>query len=508
MSGLPPQKVRHFLGAVHDVEEFYIKVKYRNGNYISDGKSLLHARYLRIKNKITNIREQPSTNNTAVKIGKTNKTAERISFATVYFRPLDTWNGEFGFDWLREKDNGLAPANDPAYADIIEGGYLDGITDLTGGATGTAYAKLKNQYERLPVANTGYAVTEYFVPSLTLFSEAFVATLPSTLSVKPRTYADLKVYVAIKDDIDRLEFEYDKNLLTVNPEILSDKAKTNSLVPSADTSIKITCKNDLPSDKEIKIYCYSKNGMPRILAGKIVVVKNNISVRKKMDFVLVDVWTDANIDNTKEKGVFGQMEIENLYHSLHQALVIPNIVKTTLDLSSNADFQVGGIYIESDSSRRNYIAYLNKTNHNFRNNLHRDTRILFFDVRSGNNYVNRVYSNYFTFFKFGLESNNRSSQGSLGGAVEHINIHNALIFTLPWAGGDDTTKHEALHGLGLNHTHRDSTPIDDAGYKFVFPNGNNFPAKSTENIMSYGNKVKKSTWRWQWHIINSNISEK
>jgi hypothetical protein len=96
----------------------------------------------------------------------------------------------------------------------------------------------------------------------------------------------------------------------------------------------------------------------------------------------------------------------------------------------------------------------------------------------------------------------------LGGAVEHINIHNALIFTLPWAGGDDTTKHEALHGLGLNHTHRDSTPIDDAGYKFVFPNGNNFPAKSTENIMSYGNKVKKSTWRWQWHIINSNISEK
>jgi hypothetical protein len=411
-----PQKVRHFLGAVHDVEEFYIKVKYRNGNYISDGKSLLHARYLRIKNKITNIREQPSTNNTAVKIGKTNKTAERISFATVYFRPLDNWNGEFGFDWLREKDNGLAPANDPAYADIIEGGYLDGITDLTGGATGAAYAKLKSQYERLPVANTGYAVTEYFVPSLTLFSEAFVATLPSILSVKPRTYADLKVYVAIKDDIDRLEFEYDKNLLTVNPEILSDRAKTNSLVPSADTSIKITCKNDLPSDKEIKIYCYPKNGMPRILAGKIVVVKNNISVRKKMDFVLVDITT--NVTNIPIRGsvtgTFGSVEVDNLYHSLHQALVIPNIVKTTLDLSSNADFQVGGIYIESDSSRRNYIAYLNKTNHNFRNNLHRDTRILFFDVRSGNNYVNRVYSNYFTFFKFGLESNNRSSQGFIG----------------------------------------------------------------------------------------------
>ncbi|WP_246034353.1 hypothetical protein [Empedobacter tilapiae] len=42
---------------------------------------------------------------------------ETIAIAMAYFRPKDTWNGEFGFDWLREKDNGLALSTDPAYKD-------------------------------------------------------------------------------------------------------------------------------------------------------------------------------------------------------------------------------------------------------------------------------------------------------------------------------------------------------------------------------------------------------
>lgn len=498
----------------NDVDEFYVKVKYTNGNYISDGKDTIHATYLRIKNKTSSTREQPSTNNTAVKIGSTNKTAERMSFAAVYFRPLDSWNGEFGFDWLREKDNGLAPTNDPAYEDIIEGGYLDGITDLTGGPSGTAYAKLKNQYERLPVANTGYAVTEYFVPSLTLFSEAFVATLASTLPVKPRTYAELKVYVAIKDVIDRLEFEYDKNLLTVDKNILSDKAKTNSLVPSADTSIKITCKKDLTSDKEIKIYCYPTNGQPRILAGKIIVLRNDAAVRRKKDFVLVGVRT--NTDGVSDTtGSFGQLEINNLYNSLHQALIIPNIAKTTLDLSTNADFQTGGIHIETLTSGNNVIAFYNKNNNNFSNALlYPNTLSLFLhDAGSSGNLKNIAYNNYFTLFKFGINSN----AINVLGAVEEIGVHNVIMFALPSGGDDCTLNHETLHGLGLCHTHRNHRPIPTKwkDYKYIFPcaiinepyqlSPNN--RDSTDNVMSY-RSVTRSTWRWQWNIINSKISEK
>lgn len=65
-----------------------------------------------------------------------------------------------------------------------------------------------------------------------------------------------------------------------------------------------------------------------------------------------------------------------------------------------------------------------------------------------------------------------------------------------------------LQGLGLHHTHKDSTPIKEATRKYVYSNGNVNITNSTDNIMSYGNKIKKSLWRWQWHIINPNIKEK
>lgn len=515
----------------NDVEEFYVKVKYRNGNYISDGKYTVHARFLRIKNKISNTREQPSTNNTAVKIGNTDKTAERISFAAVYFRPLDSWNGEFGFDWLREKDNGLAPANDPAYADIIEGGYLDGKKDLSAGVTGTAYAKLKNQYERLPVANTGYAVTEYFVPSLTLFSEAFVATLPSTLPVKPRTYADLKVYVAIKDDIDRLEFEYDKNLLTVSTNILTDKAKTNSLVLSTENSnrsssvpyqvlpgsIKITCKKDLPSDKEIKIYCYPKNGMPRLLAGKIVVLKNNAVARKKQKFVLVPVRTNINnIPRRDKTGRFTSVEQQSLQVALHQSIILSSLeMGPMLDLSGDTKFQlttdIHGNKIYGDYIYENISGSRDRTD----GNIHEDHPTIFDYVQILFLRLHPRYTGYYTIFSF--DENTYDSfydpvshtASAIPGQVQHIAIKNVFLFNgiMGAVRGNDTIAHEGLHGLGLEHTHSDSTPrpIPEPDRKFVFPNGNDFPAKSTDNIMSYGNKTKKSTWKWQWEIVRRNV---
>lgn len=500
----------------NDVDEFYVKVKYTNGNYISDGKDTIHATYLRIKNKTSSTREQPSTNNTAVKIGSTNKTAERMSFAAVYFRPLDSWNGEFGFDWLREKDNGLAPTNDPAYEDIIEGGYLDGITDLTGGPSGTAYAKLKNQYERLPVANTGYAVTEYFVPSLTLFSEAFVATLPSTLPVKPRTYAELKVYVAIKDVIDRLEFEYDKNLLTVDKNILSDKAKTNSLVPSADTSIKITCKKDLTSDKEIKIYCYPTNGQPRILAGKIIVLRNDAAIRKNQKFVLVPVRT--NIDSVRgiKTGQFSPTEKKSLQEALYQSIIISSLeIGPILDLSGDTRFQlttdIHGNKIYGDYIYENILGSRNHT----AGNIFEDHPGIYDYVQRLFLRLNPQYTGYYTIFSFNENTYDSfydpvsRAAAAVPGQVQGITIKNVFLFNgiQGITRGNDTIAHEGLHGLGLHHTHSDSAPrpIPEADRKFVFANGNYFLTKSTDNIMSYGNKVKKSTWKWQWEIVRKNV---
>lgn len=497
-----------------DVEEFYVKVKSTDGKYVTDGKDDLHARYLRIKNKISNTREQTSTSNTPVKIGDTEKSGERMSLAAVYFRPLNTWNGEFGFDWLREKDNGLAPSNDPAYADIIEGGYLDGISDLTGGATGTAYAKLKNQYQRLPVTNTGYAVTEYFAPYLTLFPKSFVDTLPATLLVKPKYEAELKVLVAINGPIDRLEFEYDKNLLTVDKNILSDKTKTNSLVPSVDTSIKITCKKDLTSDKDIKIYCYPKNNMPRILAGKIRVLKNDAIARKKQKFVLVRIKTNIVGVGVGKTGSFSPSEKKRLQEELYQCLITSELkIGPILDLSGDTKFRlttdVHGTKIYGDYIYQNTSGSNRYTD----GNINEDKSGIFNYVQSIFLRFNPQYRGYYTIFCFNENTFDSfydpvsGSAAAVPGQVEDIRIKNVFLFNGIQGAtrGNDTIAHEGLHGLGLQHTHNNNTPIREPERIFTFADGNYFPAKSTDNIMSYGNKIKMSTWKWQWDIVRKNV---
>ena len=46
---------------------------------------------------------------------------EEIGLAVVYFRPLEDWRGEFGFDWMRDKY--FPFKNELAYKDIISSGY-------------------------------------------------------------------------------------------------------------------------------------------------------------------------------------------------------------------------------------------------------------------------------------------------------------------------------------------------------------------------------------------------
>lgn len=60
-----------FVHAKKDVEKFYIKVKTSWGSYVSDGKSDIHARFLRIKKDQVTKAVEPSTNNTPLKTGET-----------------------------------------------------------------------------------------------------------------------------------------------------------------------------------------------------------------------------------------------------------------------------------------------------------------------------------------------------------------------------------------------------------------------------------------------------
>lgn len=429
------------------------------------------------------------------------KIEDVITNAIVYFRPVSK-NGEFGFDWLRENDNGLCEKNDPAYKDIIESGYNDkGRRDLT---PAEAFEKLKNQYEIIPmkfgskVDGASTSNREYFVPYLTLFSKEYVTgemkQQYKNLFTEPKYEAELKVLLEIEEDVDRLEFDYNDSFFEIDKKVLKDKTKTAGLVVSADTSIKITCLKDLPIEMEICIYAYPKNCqqplIERRLAGKIKVLQNDKKIRKEEKIVLVGVKTDI-YGGRIVTGQFSSEAKYKLYNILYQALIIPIIIedkdKIILDLSTNKAFQKGGVYIK-EAKEKNSVFSAGENSESIK-----EMKKLFMSDPK-----NEIFKkeDYFTIFSTELINERQN----VGGKVEDINIRNAIMFA---DCNTPTAVHETLHGLGLYHTHREptETTIINQRKKYVYQRD------TTTNVMSYSLN-KKILWRWQWHIINPNISEK
>ncbi|EJG00688.1 phage baseplate assembly protein V [Flavobacterium sp. F52] len=497
-------------------------------------KALLHSDKEAVVNSTGTAKmhgaEGNSLTNTAKEIEAS--PTDSIALAVVYFRPLSTWKGEFGFDWLREKDNGLADPNDPAYDSIIEGGYKDGLSNLTSGASGTAYAQLKTEYENIPItrkpipAGINSPATmpspDYFVPYLTLFSEEFISLMPATVINKPTYQADLKILVDIEEEIDKLEFDYDSTLFIIDKITLQDKSKTTGLVNSADNTIKIKCLKDLDSDKEIRIYVYPKGStvktsaeqlLERKLAGKIIVLRNDSTARKNQKFVLVPVKTSIASLRVKT-GSASPIEQKRLQQGLYQCLITSEIYTgLPLDLTGDSKFKV----LTNPSGNQIYGEYIfnnisGSTQHTG-GNINEDKTGIFDYIR--NLYINQnpQYTDCYTIFCFdentydSFDNPFTGRAAAVPGQVQDVNIKNVFLFNGIRGAirNDDTITHEGLHGLGLYHTHLDSTPILESNIKYVFANGNINLANSTDNFMSYGSKVKKSTWKWQWNIVRSNV---
>lgn len=438
--------------------------------------------------------------NDAVKVDAA--ATEVVALAVVYFRPTGNWKGEYGFDWLREKDNGLAI--EPDYESIIEGGYKDGKSDLD---KIQAYAQLTTEYEQITITRktpNSTASALYYVPYLTLFSQEFVKAMPADTLVKPQYKADLKVVLDINEDLEKLKFEYDDTLFTVDATKLTQNKKTQGLT-DPEISITITCLKDLDSNKYIDVYAYPKGTEAnheienRKLAGRIKVLKNDSTVRKEEKFVLATVKTILN--EKKEKISFNPEEMKNLYNSLHQAFIIPRIEETIMDLSTHVDFQINGKHIDQSG----HLAYKSKTNYNHLNpSLHPDVQKIFFEHTDSLGTKNEIcYDGYFTIFKFGIGAN----QPDALGAAQGLGVQNVLIFNSSFGYSDATLSHEVLHGLGLCHTHRDSDPLYHINCQYIYPKGALSSTNATDNIMSYS-RLAFTSWRWQWKIINTNIKIK
>jgi hypothetical protein len=317
--------------------------------------------------------------------------------------------------------------------------------------------------------------------------------------------------VEIDENLDKLEFDYNASLFNItinNPgntrkNVLSDKNACPK-GESIDKTVKVTCLRDFAESQLIKIWAYPvgvANKRDAKLAGAILVNKNDALTRKQLKFVYVKVKTDidgpggANPVTGDDATV--PHEKANLKNALYHSLVIADIENSpqTLDLSSDPDYQIGGQFFIS-----NFMYHgLNEDAPNFFQNL----KALFLnDTDASGNLINSQYnSGYFFIFAFGADA-----YDGIAGQVEDIGTRNLILFP---PRNDKTLAHESMHGLGLYHTHRDSTPITEPEIKYIYLNANMLPqsqiADATDNIMSYAGNLRKTTWRWQWDIIKNNI---
>ena len=467
-----------------------------------------------------------------------------ITMALVEFRTTKEYDGSFGFDWLRVDDNGLEKEGhylyEEPYDKIIEGGYNDGKTDLT---KDEAYKKLMKEYETIVVnmpdiAKSKKRAKEYFVPYLTLYPKPYVDSLKDVEEyAKPKYEAKLRVLVDIAvDEVDSLEFKYNKDIFDLDNTKLSDKNKTpEGKVQSINKTVKITCKKEIikASEGEIFVYAYPKEAAGktvaeresmRTLAGKIRVLPNGKEERKRQNIVLVQVKTKPlSTDIIPRVGKFDENEIILLHKIMHQSLIECDILrvkkgpdgkdiinpnsgkkmKIELDLTSDSNFKVESIkkkgrYISKDGN------FLLKYDPYGSENLVKYLRREFLKVSD-----NHAYQNSFTVFA--VDHYGGTAQSKILGytdAVWKLKINkyillkflkNIILFKNRNTADYSTLPHETLHGLGLSHTHRNDSPISEKSRKYIYVKN------ETDNVMSYNTNNMISTWKWQWEFVKGNI---
>lgn len=460
-----------------------------------------------------------------------------VEFRTVY----KTYDGSFGFDWYRKKDNGQSYGG--MYKSFIESGYKDGKTNLK---PDEAINRFLDMYEEIPInlisrkSQKEREEKSYQVPYLSMFSKETVEAmkLPKDV-VQPQFSVTLSAIVEVaRNSI--LKFEYDTTLFDITPQILADKSADRGIRHSKTKEITIICKKDLDNNKEIKIYAYPQDKKyKKSLAGKITVLQNDEKVRKNVNFALVNIRTKIRDEDVT--GKIEPKEIDALRKAMYQCLVVPNILydeKTPFDLTLDPSFKIiknsfgndqYGKYIFhktiptvkwTDSGIFHSYAYSNCQDYVKKLYIAENQKFIkstFY--KNSKETIDEQYltDNVFTVFAFQEDSfkTYRSStfldNHAVEGEVKDIGENTAMLFNSlnSTKRADDTSlAHEVLHGLGIYHTHVDENPIPSPKILCTFKE------KSTNNYMSYRavdpdgtvkGEERETLWRWQWKIANENI---
>ncbi|SIS48025.1 hypothetical protein SAMN05421766_102204 [Zobellia uliginosa] len=388
----------------------------------------------------------------------------------VDFRPSKNYDGEYGFDFMRDKKD---KDDKLTYKDILgTNKSIKGVNKFTKYKTDFKYKELKcDIYDTIPLdwhKNPDGSAYEYIQSWLTIYPKE-----TQILSLQIETIKNPK-----KLD---LTFEYDKTLFKLNTEKIPAQSKGKKRL---DDHLTIECIKEFSTDQVIKVM-YQKRQL-----GQLNIIKNDKANRKKVQVVFVKIETEL-YSGIKLKGnttnKTGKPEKEMLARYLKQAYTKLELDEidfklTELDPTTKKpkypDFNKSYTLLDLNGKK-----ILNKYHNKGGNSLAEYMEMTL-------NKELPKYKDYFKVFFFG-DTGGRTDKVvkivKLAGYANGFNSQSAIMFA---GKRKATVTHELLHCMGLRHSFDNSATY---GYK----------KKATQNIMDYS-ATRKHIWLWQWKKLWSN----
>ena len=383
----------------------------------------------------------------------------------VQFRTSGSYQGEYGFDWIRMGDSGRP--GDTWYANIMG--------DKHTSKNEVIVDKTKRVYDYY--ASRMFSTKRFVIPWKTQGKRPFMYISP-VMTLRKGASAKLTLKVEVKEPAVKMEYQCQTpGIFQLSKDTVPRLGKGKHTLPD---EFVVTCLKEFSRDQEIKVYAYDENNV-KYLAGKLIVKANDKKHQKTINVAVVRVlfkgketFPDISGSVTKLRNILGQA-----YVKIDDHTVSLNIERALTNKETSKYFTPKGWIHSSSLSSGDLYSFLNaELSKKF-----------------------PQYSNYFKLYYINRKCVDDTSGKEMPLYGKARNLFSLEVIISFNGLNDNTAVHELLHCIGLPHSFsKISVPYFDVAFK----------KDLTDNIMDYSDMHSGiptiATWEYQWRAIQNSIT--
>lgn len=463
------------------------RIRYVKGRIIkrTEGVHQMYASENIVFNSGGEIAEFGEENGTSFNEPEKPPTPQTQSKVSIEFRPHSKYNGEFGFDWLRQGD--IGSPGDIWYKSIV-GFYFADATFKVKREQSDFFQPNLSEYNRL---------LSLYKPAVSIpWRKNDVVNFPEFFTLLKGKVAKFTLLLEIDEEPKEIIIKYNKNLFKLNNETIPVRAGKLT------DYLTVECIKEFEFNQKIEVFAKTRVGK-EFLAGRLIAIANDINKQRKVQVVFVNVTTNLTGAITKIGKSLGNETLLKKFMS--QCLTVPEIQTASMDVSGNYIQKLLKVvpftrnFITNDGARKVVSAFktIADRKHDYGVSLESFLEGEFNKIHGGK------YMNFYKVFYFDEPIGFWTKDGGtdkyvgLNGKAENVGAGaRTVIISESGAKNAATTTHELLHCMGLHHTFNNNADFTYKKFK-------------TENIMDYSHQKgvnRISTWLHQWKKINRSIN--